>query len=114
MLTPKKIYWLFGGAMIVFIVTYLGFQISAFAGSPTLFIDLPPNLILEEATIIIKGQTSRDAKVWINNQELVVDEQGNFKEKIYLLPGENILNFQALNSRGKITFAQRRIFRQSE
>ncbi|MFH1392208.1 MAG: hypothetical protein ABIG90_00800 [bacterium] len=111
MITPKIIYYFLSGLIVTAVILYLGFQISAFAGSPILFIDLPLDLTIEQETIMIKGQTSRDAKVLINNQEIAVDEQGNFQEEIYLQPGSNILNFQAINSRDKITYAQRRIFR---
>lgn len=112
MITPKKIYWFLGCLIIVSVFTYLGFQIKAFAGVPILLIDLPQDLTVDQETIIINGQTSRDSKVLINDQEIVVGEQGSFEEKIYLQIGENILNFQAINNREKTTYAQRRIFRQ--
>ncbi len=111
MITPKKIYWPAGCLIVIIILLYLGFQINAFAGSPVLFIDLPQELIVEQETIIIKGQTSRDSKVLINNQELAVSDQGNFEEEVYLQMGLNILNLQAINSRGKATYVQRRILR---
>lgn len=111
MITPKKIYWPAGCLIIIIILLYLGFQINAFAGSPVLFIDLPQDLTVEQETIIIKGQTSRDSKILINNQELAVDDQGNFQEEVYLQMGLNILNLQAVNSRGKATYVQKRVLR---
>jgi len=111
MITPKKIYWPAGCSVIVIVLFYLGFQINAFARSPILFVDLPQDLTVEQAIITIKGQTSKDAKVLINNQELAVDDQGNFQEEVYLQPGLNILNLQAVNSRDKATYVQKRILR---
>lgn len=111
MITPKKIYWSCGTAVIFGVLLYLGLAIHAFASSPILFIDLPEDLIVFQEKIMIKGQTSRDANLLINNQEVVVNENGYFIEEIYLQPGDNILNFKAINRKKKITYAQRRIQR---
>jgi len=110
-ITPKIIYWSLAGIIIISLLFYLGFQVHAFARSPILFIDLPQNLTTEQQTIMIKGQTCRDAKLLLNNQEIIVNERGDFQEKIYLQEGLNILNFQAINSRNKTTYVTRSIYK---
>lgn len=110
-ITPKIIYWSFGCLIIFGVLVYLGFQINAFARAPILFIDLPDDLTVEQNTIMITGQTTRDARLFINNQEVIVSDNGYFQEEIYLQTGINILNFKSINRKNKTTYAQRKIFK---
>lgn len=111
MITPRTIYWSFGSLIIILVLLYLGVQVSAFALGPSLSVDLPESLITTEESIVIKGETSKNSRVLINNQEILVQESGNFQEVIYLQTGENILDFKSINHKNKTTHLERRILR---
>jgi hypothetical protein len=113
MITPKQIHWFLGGLVMVGFLTYLGFEVLAFARSPLLILEVPrEDLTVEEASLTIKGTTSRDSRLFINREEVSVNDKGYFEEKINLQPGLNILNFEAVNRAGKRTYVQRKVIRE--
>jgi len=54
-----------------------------------------------DKTLEIIGKSSKGSQVSINGQLVYTDESGNFKEKITLQEGLNVLNVSAVNRIGK-------------
>lgn len=66
---------------------------------------------IEGDYLLVRGRTSGQSRVFINGQEVLVNEQGLFSESILLPDGQNVLNFRAISRLGKETNAQTIIHR---
>jgi len=114
MLVPKTIHLICAVFLIIGFLTYLGFQVAVLARTPVLEVNQPKDwrTVTKNHAFTISGQVNQDSRVFLNNQELFVNEQGKFNKDIILLKGENVLNFKAVNQRGKVTYVQRKVVRQ--
>jgi len=88
--------------LIVFFVGlgffYLYRELSIFISSPMLAITSPVNnFSTEEKEITVEGLTEKDAKLLINGQPTIVDENGKFSEALVLQPGLNTITIKAIN-----------------
>ena len=86
-------------------VVYLGFEVLSFARAPKLNLLYPDSkFIFEESNFLtLEGETSRDSRVFLNGEELLVSPDGSFRENIYLPEGTSVLRFKALSRQGKET-----------
>lgn len=97
-ITPKIIV-----ATVVIFFVGLGFfylyrELSMFVSSPRLVISEPQNnFVTEENIITVEGITEKDAKIFINDQQIVVDENGKFSENVVVQPGLNKITVKAVN-----------------
>lgn len=97
-LTPKKItitsLILVGAA----ILGYVGWQVSLLAAPPKLEVISPTdNSKVFEEEIVVEGSTDIGADVFINEVPIGVSPEGEFKEKISLEEGKNLIRIKALN-----------------
>ena len=101
-ITPK-ILSIFAVILAIFgFLFYLGWQIYQFASPPDLEIFEPPSdLTIFQNNITIKGRITRDAKLMLNNIEILTNDKQEFEKQINLQPGINILEFKAENRLGK-------------
>lgn len=90
--------------LIILFFGYLYFQYRSYTDSPKLEIYHPENNILVSSDILdITGKTDLDADVFINNQKVVLSQDGGFAISIKLKEGLNTLSFVALNKLDKKT-----------
>lgn len=97
-ITPKVII----GILIVFFAGmgffYLYRELNIFISKPRLVVLEPSdNFVSEEKKIKIEGITEKDSKLFINNQQLIVNEEGKFFEELFLQPGLNTITIKAIN-----------------
>jgi hypothetical protein len=59
--------------------------------------------IYTEGTLEITGNAKRAKHVLVNGREISVNQQGDFKDYLVLLPGYNIMTISAEDKFGKIT-----------
>lgn len=110
--TPQTIRWCLAFVFAAGFLSYLGVQIRAFISAPQLTLFYPSeDAIVKDDFLVIKGKTSRAARIFINSQEILVGVGGEFTETINLPPGLNLLNFKAMSREGKETYVQRIIQR---
>lgn len=108
-LTPKMVRI---GLIIIIILAlggYLGFEINRIFSPPELEILNPANdAKISENFIEIKGQTEKEARVFINEKEIFLDSQGMFKTTIDLQKGINYIKISAIkkHSRPNTIFRQ--------
>jgi len=96
--TPK----LLVAILIVFFVGlgffYLYRELSIFISNPRLAIMDPlDNFSIESKTVKVEGVTEKDAKLFINDQPIIVDENGKFSEVLVLQLGLNKITVKAIN-----------------
>jgi len=98
----------------VFIVTLLGFYLyreyQILAGPPKLEIVSPKqNAEVLGVNVEVRGEVDPESKLSINSETVDVESNGTFSLRLSLPPGENILNFEAKDIRGKINSIERKI-----
>lgn len=83
-------------AMLVGYVRYFSFK-----RPPKIEVISPQNKEqVTKSVILLEGQTSPEAELYLNNSPIPVNKEGYFKENIYLSPGVNNLTLTAINQLG--------------
>ena len=83
-------------------IGYLVWQVRSVAAPPKLLVDYPANdTTVNSRNILLRGSSEAGARVFVNSQEVPVDESGYFREVINLLEGSNNLQVKATNRFGK-------------
>ncbi len=101
-ITPKLFAPLALGLLVVGLFSYLAFQISGFAAAPDLEILFPANnSIVDNEDIEIRGTTSQQANVYINEQKIQVTSEGSFYADYKMLPGINVIQIKSVNKASK-------------
>jgi len=96
--------------IIIAVLGYLTFQYLNFIRPPNLEINRPlENQVIEESTIEVAGTTHPDASVVVNNQPVIVEEDGNFLTEVEIYEGTNEIVITAKSRSGKETMVRRKI-----
>lgn len=96
--TPKLIV----GALVTFFI-FLGFfyiykEVDSFISAPRLAVTSPQDgETIESRSVLVKGSTEKDAEVFINEQPISVNENGEFSENITLQGGLNVISVKSKN-----------------
>lgn len=81
---------------------YLYKELGTFASVPRLIISSPEqNTSVSGNSIIVEGITDKDAKLYINGQLILVNDNGKFRENLTLQSGNNSINIKSVNRFGK-------------
>ncbi len=96
--TPKKIILFLVAVFVAGAFFYLYREAGSLTDNPRLIILNPePNSQVEGNTVSLEGKTDKDARVFVNDQVVLVDDNGKFKEDISLQSGINVIHVRALN-----------------
>ncbi len=94
--------WLaFLGGFFLFaiVIVYIYNEIFHFVTEPTFLLSSPlENMSVNEPFVSVEGKTDISTKVFLNDQSILVDEWGNFSERVDIGKGKNVLVFRAVNS----------------
>lgn len=108
--TPRLSFFLGVGLFLVLILSYLGVEYIKFISPPALSISSPSeNETVFVSKLTVKGSTATDAIVTVNNQQAIVDKDGNFETVISVDNQTTELKFIATTRRGKKTEVVRSI-----
>ncbi|SRR6056297_287318 len=90
---------------------YLGYYLSQVISPPDLFIKTPSknNLTVSEKQIEIIGQTHPEAKVFINNKNILKENSGNFSQNINLKEGLNTITISAKKKYSRLNVIKKQI-----
>jgi cytoskeletal protein RodZ len=104
--TPKKIA-LATSVLLVFLgVFYLYREIGSFADSPRLLVLSPQaNAQVDGNSVTVEGVTDKDARLFVNDQPILVNDDGKFRETITMQPGVSIINVKSVNKFDKESVA---------
>lgn len=108
--SPKLTFWL--GVFIVSasVLVYLIYQYVRFVSPPVLNVDAPKDqAIIMESKLKVIGNTSVDAIVKVNNQPVLVDDEGNFSTEIEVTQNTKEVVVIAKSRSGKETIVSRKI-----
>ena len=80
---------------IIIIIGYTIYQTYNFAEGPILSISYPTSgMTFEKSLVEIKGIVKNASYITLNDNQIFVDEKGNFKEKLLLSQGYNIFEIE--------------------
>lgn len=95
-LKPRVLKFLGIGLLILALFVYLGWEINNIVSPPRVEIFEPlNNLRTTDSSIIIRGQTKPEVQLTINNELVLLDEEGYFSQEINLITGLNNLEINA-------------------
>ncbi len=96
--TPKVMIGSIVAVCVFGIALYLYHEYRTFVSEPYLVVLEPSNgqtVSSDESTVV--GKTDKDAKLFLNNQPVFVDESGGFRERVRLQPGVNTVTVKVVN-----------------
>jgi transcriptional regulator with XRE-family HTH domain len=109
-LNPKTLVVAFTVLVGLIVLGYVISQVRSVLAPPSLEISEPAaDLSISGNSLIVSGKTELGADVFINNQTVLVDKNGQFAESLILSPGLNILEIRAVNKFGKESRINRKI-----
>lgn len=93
---------------------YFGYQLSLLLSAPDLSVTVPASGISwsTEGAATIGGTVKERARLSINRRPVALDEHGKFAERLYLAPGLNTIEIEAVNVSGRSLKEVRHIFYQ--
>jgi len=96
--TPKKIILSFVAILVLGAFLYLYREAGSLTDTPRLIILSPePNSQIDGNSVLLEGKTDKDARVFINDQLVLVNDDGKFRENISLQSGINVIHVKAVN-----------------
>ncbi len=102
--TPKYTFLVGILTTAVALFGYLGFQFVKFNSPPALEITKPSeNFIVTSSKVDVSGKTDSDATVKINNQPVLVDDDGTFSGEIEVFEGTKEIVITSTSRSGKQT-----------
>ena len=108
--SPKLTFFVGISLVIVLVLGYLGFQYHKFMSPPSLDIYEPKEeAVIKSINVVVLGKTDSDATVKVNNQSLIVGDDGNFEGEIQIYKGTTEIIFKAKSRSGKETVVRRTI-----
>lgn len=108
--SPKLTFIVGIGTLLFLVLGYLGFEYSKFISAPTLQITSPTqDEIILSNKVSIKGKTATDVNLTVNNQPIIVDQDGNFVGEIEITNETTDIKFVAISRSGKVTQVSRNI-----
>lgn len=96
--------------LAIILLGYILFQYRYAIISPPLEVLAPTEgAVISSRTITVSGKTDPNATVFVNNDNVSLDSDGNFKKSINVFPGKTIIRVKAINYFGKEKILERNI-----
>ncbi|MFA6511704.1 MAG: helix-turn-helix domain-containing protein [Patescibacteria group bacterium] len=93
------------------VAAYLVWQLQQVFQAPELLVSSPQNNITTtERSILVEGKSEPEAEVRVNDQEIPVDREGVFRERVNLREGLNTIRITAKRGRSTTAVDQRLVF----
>ena len=101
--SPKLTFAVGVGILILLVLGYLGFEYRKFIMPPELEIVNPKNNeIVLNSKVKVSGKTTTDVSLTINNQPIILDQEGGFTTELEITKETKILTFKAISRSGKV------------
>lgn len=100
--TPRYTFWVGILTVMIAIFGYLGFQYYKFNSPPTLTIYQPiEGSVISSNQVIVNGKTDPNATIKVNNQAVLVADDGKFQTTIEIFSGTKEIDVIATSRSGK-------------
>jgi cytoskeletal protein RodZ len=89
--------------LMLVLVIYLVKVVYPIYQKPSFQLNFPPNcpFSTRSEAITVSGNTQPESEIWVNQEKLLVDKEGNFQCPLYLKEGENVIKFRIVNKFGR-------------
>ncbi len=106
-----KITFVVGISLVLLLVfSYLGYQYKKFVSPPSLEITEPKEgEVVRSRNVWVLGKTDQDVVLKVNNQPVLVEDEGQFKTEIQIYEGTTEIVVKAVSRSGKETTLKRTI-----
>lgn len=102
--SPKLTFATLISVLVLLVLGYLGYEYQKFIKPPEINITSPKeNDILVEEKVKVEGKTTTDAVLTVNNQPIILDQEGKFITEIKITKETKALIFRAVSRSGKVT-----------
>lgn len=107
-LTPTKISFIVAVTLLILFFVYLIRGYISVTGVPELMVRTPKagEKIVSEK-VLVEGKTDPNARLTINNQEVLIDQDGSFSKEVTVGKNTTSLTIVAENKEGKKTVVER-------
>lgn len=105
--TPAGVIVLGVLAGVLVVAGYLGVQVQAFVRLPDLELLEPRGVVMEESQVAVRGRAEAEARVTVNGETVLLDEEGFFEMVLPLKPGINVLQLEARGVSGRTAVLKR-------
>jgi cytoskeletal protein RodZ len=113
--SPRLTFIIGIAAIAIAVLGYLGFQYSRFISPPKLVVDNPQEeQVVKQRNLVVSGKTDQDATMKINNQPILIEEDGSFEAKIEIFEGTTEIVVKSVSRSGKETVIRRKIYPELE
>ncbi|MFA6184088.1 MAG: helix-turn-helix domain-containing protein [Parcubacteria group bacterium] len=101
-ITPKIISIFFISLFFLALSFYLYKNLNNFVSNPQLIILNPTaDSVINDTKVTVKGKTDAGNNLFINNQPVLVDDNGDFSENVVLREGKNVIAIRSVNQFNK-------------
>lgn len=107
--TPKVTFGISVVLVVVIFIFYLISEYYKFQLPPKLKVNWPLEATVSASTVEINGITDQESTIRINDDLIMVNNDGTFQKKINLNTGENLVTIQSTSPNGKTTIEQKTI-----
>lgn len=110
-ITPRLLAFFSFLLLFVFSSVYFYQEIKKFSQKPLLVLATSQtNFSVDKDWVEVEGSVEKDSRVLINSQAVLVNEEGRFKEKIFLRKGDNKIVITATNKFKKETTKELEVY----
>jgi cytoskeletal protein RodZ len=109
-ITPTMLTTGFSILIGLIVLIFFGFQVIQYSAAPPLAMNEPAEGIITTSPVMVKGSTSNQATVMINNRSAMVEPSGAYAVELQLSPGEHTIVVIATSRSGKKTTKERTIY----
>lgn len=108
--SPKITFVIGVAAIVVLFFGYLIFQYVRFVSPPRLNVESPKQgQMISGNSVLVFGSTDMDSKLMINNQPVLIDDDGKFSVTLNVVPETKDIDIVATSRSGKMTEVKRNI-----
>ena len=107
--TPKVTFSISIILIIIIFIFYLISEYYKFHLPPKLKVNWPLEATVSASTVEINGITDPESTIRVNDDLIMVNNDGSFQKKIQLSTGQNLIIIQSTSANGKTTIEQKTI-----
>lgn len=108
--SPKLTFTVGIAGVLVVVFGYLIFQYLGFISPPRLYVESPKdNQVINGRSVLVFGTTNGDTKITVNNQPVIVTDDGKFSVNIDIIPETKEIIIKGVSRSGKEAIVSRRI-----
>lgn len=101
LLNPRLVIIALGLCIALSVGGYIAWQVQSFWRFPDLVIMSPSNHVIDGSEVIISGKAERDARLMINGQQVLLQQDATFSAQLSLHIGINPVRVEVSNASGR-------------